>query len=115
MRQFQLLYLVICADGGTYCAGPQRTRNGEEVPGGPLAYESREDAQHMADGLRGTVKSKMLWPMKQRCIELGVVLWVRKADGTHSYFPDTVPDVPPVLIRIEGEEREAAIRASESM
>ncbi|MHC4336322.1 MAG: hypothetical protein ACYSUV_21615 [Planctomycetota bacterium] len=107
-----MLFFARFPDRGIYCAGPQTSAAGETIPGGPIGYERYEEAKLMADALGGDVVERGDDYCLEWCKSKRLTLWIKKAGGGMGYIEETVVEDPPSLIRVEGPEREAALRAS---
>lgn len=107
------MYFVRFPDNAIYCAGPQKDKDGSTVPGGPIGYEVKEDAEKMAAALRGTIENVSFSDAVYRCQKIGHVLWIKKPRG-YAFVRETIPAEPKPLIRVEGLERQAALAASET-
>jgi len=108
-------YFARFADYEIYAAGPQKNAAGETVPGGPIAYCLYSDAATIARAIGGDVIEKDEADAIALCKKSGVTLWVKQAFGEMGYIKETVPQNAPDLIRVEGDEREAAIEASQRL
>ncbi|MGD9100041.1 MAG: hypothetical protein PVF45_06140 [Anaerolineae bacterium] len=105
------LFFAKFPDGGTYATGSQR-----DIPGGPIAYELREDAQKIADAIEGRVVERTLDYAISWCLEGNFTLWLKKADGGMAYVEETVPvGESGELVRVEEPVRQAAIEASQAL
>lgn len=85
-------------DGATYSAGPQPGG----IPGGPLVFLDRSDAERLANEIKGRVITRTWAYAVSFCLEKHYTLFVRHPDGRTSYIPKTVSKTPNIegLIKV---------------
>ena len=105
-----VLFFVKFTDGALYATGDQG-----DIPGGPIAYESLDDANEMARAIEGSVVQRTSRRAIDFCLEKGYTLWIKKELGGMVYIEETIPKETGPLERVEGEERQAAIAASRQL
>lgn len=99
-------FFVKFPDGGIYATGTQGT-----IPGGPIAYELREDAEKIAKAIGGTVTENDLDCIIAFCLKRNYTLWIKKAFGGMAYIEETIPATEGEMVRVGGAARQRAITA----
>jgi hypothetical protein len=102
------LFFATFLDTAIYATGPQG-----DIPGGPIAFISREMAQEVVAAVGGIVVERTLEHAIKSCLEKGFTLWFKSPDGKAGYLPLTVPDKPGHLVRVDDQERDSLIEVAE--